>query len=79
MEVSTQISYKGYRADYKITSFNSIIYHAELVEFSGATNEYPPEQFHFVKINDRAIASSDVICIAKDILKEIQQSLCLYN
>jgi hypothetical protein len=72
MEITTQISYNGYRADYKITSLNSICYHAELTDFSGLQMEHPPTQINFIKVNGRAIASSDVIKVVRDLLKKIQ-------
>ena len=51
MEISTQINYNGYRANYKITTLNSIFYHAELTEFSGVDTEIPPSRINFIKIN----------------------------
>jgi hypothetical protein len=79
MDVSTQISYNGHRANYKITSLNSVYYHAELTDFSGlqTENENPPSQIGFIKVNDRAIASSDVISVVRDLLKELQSKTSL--
>lgn len=72
MEITTQISYNGYRADYKITSLNSVYYHAQLTDFSGRQTEHPPTQINFIQVNDRTIASSDVIKVVRDLLKELQ-------
>jgi hypothetical protein len=77
MEISTQISYNGYRAGYKITSLNSVYYHAELTNFSGLQSENPPIQINFIKVNNRAIASSDVIRVVRDLLKELQSKTSL--
>jgi hypothetical protein len=71
MEVSTQISFNGYRAYYKITSFNSTFYRAELTEFSGIGTEQPPLTINFIKVNQRPIASADVITLVKDLLKQM--------
>jgi hypothetical protein len=72
MEISAQINYNGYRANYKITSLNSVYYHAELTGFSGLPMEHPPSQLDFIKVNDRAIANSDVITIVRDLVKELR-------
>ena len=72
MEISIRISYNGYRAHYKITSLNSIYYHAELIGFSGLQAENPPSPINFIRVNDRVIASSDVIVVVRDLLKEVQ-------
>jgi hypothetical protein len=72
MEITIQISYKGYRADYKITSLNSVYHHAQLMDFSGLQSEYPPAQINFIRTNNRAIASSDVITVARDLVKELK-------
>ena len=71
MEVCTQISYNGYRADYRITSFNFLLFRAELTAFSGFEQELPPKEINFIHDNGRTIASSDVMVVANDILKRI--------
>jgi hypothetical protein len=71
METTTQISYNGYRAYYKITSLNSTYYRAELTGFSGIDTEQPPATISFVNVNQRPIASADVINVVKDLLKQI--------
>ena len=68
MEVHSQVSYNGYRADYKIISINSIFFYASLIDFSGSEAATPPRQIHFICENNRTIASSDVIRIARDLL-----------
>lgn len=69
MEISAQVNYNGYRANYKITSVNSVFYHVELIHFSGFPTENPPTEFNFIKANDQIIASSDVIKIVRDLLQ----------
>lgn len=79
MEVSAQISYKGYRAYYKITTLNSTFYRAELTDFSGVNNDYPPSLINFVRVNERPIASADVIHVVKDLLKQIHAKNSLHQ
>jgi hypothetical protein len=71
MEVSAQVSYNGYRADYKINSFDSTFYHVELINFSGLKTESPPSQFSFIKVKEQIIASSDIITIARDLSEQL--------
>lgn len=72
MEVNTQINFNGYRADYKVVSLNAVYYQAVLLSFSGITSENPPPQINFVNDNNRAIASSDVIKIARELLIQLR-------
>ena len=69
MEISAELNYNGYKANYKITSVNSIFYHAELIHFTWFPTENPPSEFNFIKVNDQIIASSDVIKIVRDLLQ----------
>ncbi len=74
IQVQIQISHNGYRANYTINSIDSIFFQAELDAFSGQGVENLPEEINFVHDNNRTIASSDVISIAKDLLKEMSSS-----
>lgn len=80
MEANTQINYKGYRAAYRIVSLDSIYYRAELLNFSGFATENPPPHINFISDNNRAIASSDVINIVRELLIQLRSctTQCLY-
>jgi hypothetical protein len=71
MELSTQINYHGYKADYSIFSFNSELYYAQLNHFFGNEASKPPEKLIFIKSNNHVIASSDVIFIAVDLTQKM--------
>jgi hypothetical protein len=71
MELTAQISYKGYPAEYKLTSFDSVYFYAELTCFSGAETESAPDQINFIKVNGRAIANSDVIELVRELVKDL--------
>lgn len=71
IEVSAQISYNGYIAGYKVNCFDATFYHAELTDFSGLQTENTPSKIYFIRVNEQAISSSDVIKIARDLLKQI--------
>jgi hypothetical protein len=71
MEISVHISYNGYRAEYKIDSFNSMFFHAELINYSGLLNEKPPFSLNFIKIDEQVIASSDTITVARELSEKL--------